>query len=183
MRRLGLTLVEVLVALAIGSVVLGAATAGLQASRRLQDAIDVRSVAGLRATAVPSLLGRALGLAGRGIDGCGLQVAEAGRRARVLGIDLGAAAPEIVEVFAGVDGGGRPALYHRTVPYARQPWFEDVTDFRVPAARDASGAWRAVDHDALTRWTALRAEVSWTDGETRTYDVPLPHAPCAAPLS
>lgn len=182
MTRRGLTLVEVLVALAIGSLVLSLAAATGRSSRRLSAAIDARAIAGQRATAVPQLVGGALALAGRGLDGCGLHVADAGGRARLLGIDLGDAAPEMVEVFAGLDGGGRPALYHRNVPHARQPWLEDVTGFRVLAGLDGDGAWRAIEHDAVTRWTVLRVELSWTDGDVRTYEVGLPHAPCAEPL-
>jgi prepilin-type N-terminal cleavage/methylation domain-containing protein len=179
MTRRGLTLVEVLVALAIGSLVLSLAAATGQSSRRLNGVIDARAIAGQRATAVPQLVGGALGLAGRGLDGCGLHVADGGERARLLGVDLGDVAPETVEVFAGLDGGGRPALYHRTVPHARQPWLEDVTGFRVLAALDEDGTWRPIAHDAVTRWTRLRVELTWTDGDVRTYEVGLPHAPCA----
>ena len=182
MRRRGLTLVEVLVALAIGSLVLSLATATGQSSRRLSGVIDARAMAGQRATAVPILVAGALTLAGRGIDGCGLHVAESGLRARVHGVDLGDAAPETIEVFAGLDGGGRPALYHRTVPHARQPWLEDVTGFRVLAGRDHEGAWRALEHDAVTRWTGVRVELTWTDRDVRVYEVELPHAPCAEAL-
>ncbi|MFU8887008.1 MAG: PilW family protein [Trueperaceae bacterium] len=182
MRRRGLTLLEVLVALAIGSLVLSLAAATGQSSRRLSATIDARAVAAQRATAVPLLLGRALALAGRGLDGCGLQVADGGLRTRVRGVDLGDADPATLEVFAGLDGGGRPALYHRTPPHARQPWLEDVTGFRVLAARDEAGVWRPIEHDAVSRWAALRVEVSWTDGDERAYDLRLPHAPCAEPL-
>ena len=182
MKVRGLTLVEVLVALAIGSLVLSLAAATSQSSRRLNGVIDARAIAGQRATAVPLLVGGVLALAGRGLDGCGLHVADGGGRVRVLGVDLGNTAPDTVEVFAGLDGGGRPALYHRTVPYARQPWLEDVTGFRVLAARDEDGEWRTIEHDAVTRWTALRFELSWTDGDVRTYETRVPHAPCAEPL-
>ncbi len=183
MSRRGLTLVEVLVALAIGSLVLSLAAATSQSSRRLSAAIDARATAGQRATAVPRLVGGALALAGRGLDGCGLQVADGGVRVRVHGVDLGDEQPETVEVFAGLDGGGRPALYHRTVPYARQPWLEDVTGFRVLAARDEDGTWRPIEHDAAMRWRALRVELSWTDGDVRSYELRLPHTPCAEPLA
>lgn len=181
MRPQGLTLVEVLVALAIGALVLALAAATVHSSRRLSAVLEARAVAGQRRTAVPLLVGGALARAGRGLEGCGLQVADEGARARVLGVDLGDAAPETVEVFAGLDGGGRPALYLRTLPHARQPWLEDVTGFRVLAGRDEVGAWRVVEHDAVARWTALRIELTWADGDQRTYEVRLPHAPCAEP--
>lgn len=183
MTRRGLTVVEVLIALAIGSLVLSLAAATGQSSRRLSATIDARAIAAQRATAVPLLLGRALALAGRGLDGCGLHLADGGLRARVHGVDLNGEEPETVEVFAGFDGGGRSALYHRTVPHARQPWLEDVTGFRVLGGRDESGAWREVEHDAVTRWTALRVELAWPDGDVRTYELRLPHAPCAGPFA
>jgi hypothetical protein len=109
-------------------------------------------------------------------------VADGGLRARVHGVDLGDTDPETVEVFAGLDGGGRPALYHRTVPHARQPWLEDVTGFRVLSGRDGNGEWRTIEHDAVTHWTGLRVELAWLDGDARTYELRLPHAPCAEPL-
>ena len=178
----GLTLVEVLVALAVGVLVLGlAATTGVSA-RRISTVIDARATAGQRATAVPLLIGGALALAGRGLDDCGLHVTDGDRRARARGVELGSVDASTIEVFAGLDGGGRPALYHRTVPHARQPWLEDVTAFEVVAARDEGLAWRALTHDGTTRWTALRVTLAWRDGDARTYDVKLPHEPCAAAL-
>ena len=183
MRRRGLTLVEVLVALAVGSLVLSLAAATAQSSRRLSGVIDARAIAGQRKTAVPLLIGGALARAGRGLDGCGLHVAQGGERARVHGIALGDTEPETVEVFAALDGGGRPALYHRTVPHSRQPWLENVTGFRALVGRDEDGSWRAIDHDSVTRWTALRIELAWTDGDVRTYVLRLPHAPCAEPFA
>jgi prepilin-type N-terminal cleavage/methylation domain-containing protein len=181
-RRRGLTLVEVLIALAIGSMVITLASATSLSSRRMNAVIDTRATAGQRTTAVPQLVGNALALAGRGIDGCGLQLLDDGRRVRVRGVDFGEGTPRTIEVFAGLDGGGRPALYHRTLPYVRQPWLEDVTAFEVPSAQNEHGAWRAIDHDASTRWSTLMVTMAWTDNDVRTYELPLPHAPCAEAL-
>jgi prepilin-type N-terminal cleavage/methylation domain-containing protein len=178
----GLTLVEVLVALALGSLVIALASASSVSSRRMNAVLDARAVAGQRSTAVPQLVGGALALAGRGVDGCGLQVLDGGRRVRLRGVDLGDALPSTIEVFAGLDGGGRPALYHRTLPYVRQPWLEDVVSFEVVAAKDEDGVWRSLVHDASTRWTALRVTLSWTDNDVLTCERPLPHAPCAEVL-
>jgi prepilin-type N-terminal cleavage/methylation domain-containing protein len=183
MSSRGLTLVEVLVALAIGSLVITLASATSVSSRRMHAVLDARAIAGQRATAIPQLVGGALALSGRGLDGCGLQVLDGGRRVRVRGVDIGDTAPSTVEVFAGLDGGGRPALYHRTLPYVRQPWLEDVVAFEVTEARDEAGSWGTVAHDASTRWTALRVTLSWTDNDVRSYELRLPHAPCAEPLS
>jgi len=182
-RRAGLTLVEVLVAMAVGTVVVGLALSTGTSTRRLASVLDARAIAGQRQTAVPLLVGGALALAGRDAEACGLEVADAGRRARVRGVEVGGDAPRTRDVFAGLDGGGRPALYLRTLPHVRQPWLEDVTGFEVVAARDEDGVWRTLEHDGATRWTGLRVGLTWRDGDARTYDLVLPHAPCAEPLS
>ena len=182
MRRSGLTLVEVLVALAVGTMVVGLALVTGTSTRRLTTVLDARATAGQRQMAAPLLVSGALVQAGRDIEGCGLEVTDAGRRARVHGIDFGDDAPKTREVFAALDGGGRPALYLRTVPHARQPWLEDVTGFAVHAARDSEGVWRALEHDGVTRWIGLRVTLTWRDGDERTYDLAVPHAPCAEPV-
>lgn len=175
----GLTLVEVLVALAIGAVVLTAASGSLVSTARFSAAVEARGVDAQRRTAVPLLLRALMGSAGRGRDGCGLEVAEGGRRLRLAGRPQGEASVVTTELFSGLDGGGRPALYHRTVPHARQPILEEVSAFAVVAGRDQGGAWRAVDHDGATRWTALELELLWTDGDRRRYVVDLVHGACA----
>jgi prepilin-type N-terminal cleavage/methylation domain-containing protein len=180
-RRRGFTLVEALVALVLGSLVLAVAAAGSVSVRRMAATLEARGTASQRATAVPALLGGALALAGRGLDGCGLQVDGGGARLRMLGVESAGTATA-VELFADLDGGGRPALYRRTPPFARQPWLEDVVAFAVSMGRDGDGAWRRVDHDDRTRWSALRVELAWSDGDRRTYDLPLPQAPCAGVL-
>ncbi|MFN2321891.1 MAG: type II secretion system protein J [Trueperaceae bacterium] len=178
MRR-AFTLVEVLVALAIGSLVLGLAASTSVATRRVQAVLDARATATARATAVPQLLAWAIGRAGRGVDGCAATIASDGRLWRGTAVDAGDATPTTIEVLAGVDGGGRPALYHRTLPWARQPWLEDVLAFDVLDARDAEGTWRTWTPDETTRWSAVRTELTWTDGDIRSYVVALPHLPCA----
>lgn len=182
MCRAGVTLVEVLVSLAIGTMVVGMALSTGTSTRRFASVLDAAATAGQRRAAVPQLVGGALALAGRDGEACGLEVVDAGRRARVRGSEAGDDAPRTREVFAGLDGGGRPALYLRTLPHARQPWLEDVTDFEVLAARDEAGAWRTLAHDGVTRWSRLRVSLTWRDGDVRTYDLVLPHAPCAEAL-
>lgn len=178
-RAVGITVVELLVALAIGGAILTAAYGAASVAGRLASAIDERGTVGQRATSVPYLLAGALAHAGRGLDGCGLHVADAGRRVRAEGVRLGEHDPRLIEVFAGADGGGRPALYWRSPPAVRQPWLEEVTRLVVTGGRDDRGAWRAVDHDVATRWTALRIALTWSDGDEWSYEVRLPHAPCA----
>jgi hypothetical protein len=180
--RSGLTLAEVLVALAIGILVLSLAIATSLSSRRMNAALDARAIAGQRSVAVPQLVGGALALAGRGMEDCGLQLLDGGRLVRVRGVDFGDSVTRTVEVFAALDGGGRPALYLRTLPHVRQPWLEDVVAFEVREARDGGGSWSAVAHDGATRWTALRVTVSWADNDVRAFELRLPHAPCAEPL-
>lgn len=179
MRRRAFTLVEVLVALAIGSLVLGLAASTNAAARRVRTVLDARATATVRTTAVPQLLASAIGRTGRGIDGCSAAVAADGRRWLGTAIDRGDAAPTTVEVLAGVDARGRAALYHRTQPWARQPWLEDVSAFAVLEGRDADGVWAPWVPDGASRWAAVRVELSWTDGDVRSYEVALPHRPCA----
>ncbi len=97
---------------------------------------------------------------------------------RGTAVDAGDATPTTIDVLAGRDGAGRPALYHRTLPWARQPWLAEVTGFAVLAVHTEVGAWGPAIADGATRWTAVRVEVAWTDGDIRTYEVALPHAPC-----
>ncbi len=179
MNRRAFTLVEVLVALAIGSLVLGLAMATGLATRRFQVVLDERATDTARTTAIPQLLAWAVGRTGRGVDGCSAAVANGGALWRGAAIDPGDATATTVEVLAGRDGGGRPALYHRTLPWSRQPWLEDVERFVVLEVRAPDDAWGPPLLDGSTRWTAVRVELVWTDGDVRTYEVPLPHAPCA----
>ena len=179
MTRRAFTVVEVLVALAIGSLVLGLAASTGLAARRVGAVLDERAAATARTTAVPQLLAWAIGRTGRGTDGCTATVAADGRLWRGTAVDLGDAVPTTVEVLAGVDGAGRAALYHRTLPWARQPWLEDVAAFAVLEGRVADGGWRAWAADGATRWDGVRVALTWIDGEVRTYEVPLPHRPCA----
>jgi type II secretory pathway pseudopilin PulG len=178
-NRIGFTLVEALVALAIASLVLGLAGATSVAARRVGAMVDERATRTARTTAVPQLLAWALGDAGRDLEACAMAILDDGGRWRSSAVEPGDAVATSTEVLAGRDGGGRPALYHRTLPWARQPWIEEVVVFRVLEARDLGGTWRAVAHDAVTRWSAVRVELTWSDGDVFGYEVPLPHAPCA----
>lgn len=183
MPHRGFTLVEALVALLLGVLVVAVAASGSLSAQRLTTVLEARGTASQRTTAVPALIGGALALAGRGLEVCGIQVDDGGARLRIHGIDIGDAQASTLEIFAGLDGGGRPALYRHTPPFVRQPWLEDVVTFAVPLGRDLDGGgWRDLDQDGRTRWTALRVELAWSDGDRRSYDLPLPQLPCAGAL-
>ncbi len=175
----GFTLVELLVAFALGAVILAAASGSLVSTARISAAVEARGVEAQRRVAVPLLLRSLVGVAGRGSDGCGLEVADGGRRLRLTGVPPGETGVATTEVFSGLDGGGRPALYHRNLPHVRQPYLEDVTGFLVLAGRDLDGRWRAIEHDGTSRWTGLELELAWTDADRRSYVIDLVHAVCA----
>lgn len=179
-RSRGFTVAEILVALAVAAAIMLVLSRALGASRVVRDLVDRRATATARATAVPRLLEDALGRAGRGLETCGVLFGSPDRW-RTLAMDLGDAGVTTVEVFADRDGGGRPALYRRKLPWVRQPWLEDVSAFGVLEGQSTAGEWRALVGDGTTRWRAVRVELAWSDGDVRTYDVRLPHAPCAVP--
>lgn len=182
MTRHGLSLVELLVALAMGAVVLAAASSSLVTTGHFSARVELRGIEAQRRVAVPLLLREVIAAAGRGLEGCGLEVVDHGTRLRLASIPPGGMVPVTTEVFADLDGGGRPALYQRTVPHPRQPYLEDVVAFVVMAGRDDVGHWRTVEHDGAVRWTALDVQLSWTDGDQRRYLLELPHAVCAEAL-
>lgn len=172
-RRLGLSLVELLVALAVGSLVVAglAATsaAGVGAGRGASVAADAATLR----HALPALVGEVVEKAGGGMRAaCGLMVAEG---ASLMTVRRAASDGTVVEeaVFAAIDAAGRPALYLRRLPHARQPWVEDVIAFRVERVDPASepGATdRAERVSLLVEHAALDVPVR--------FDVPLPHRPC-----
>ncbi len=176
-RRSGLTLVELLVALAIGSIVLANVAAMLAASSRAAQHATARADAYIVRSALPMLVTEVVEAAGRGLDdACGLVAAVGGARVTVRRALLDGTVVE-EDVFAALDGAGRPALYLRRVPHARQPWVEDVTRFMVgeiepisSAASEArvSGIVLYIVHEALDDPLAI--------------DVPLPHHPCVEEL-
>ena len=167
--RRGFTLIEVLVTLALSGLVFALVVAGFVSTARFSraalasgDALTVRA-------ALPTMLRQATEVAGRGVtEGCALAVDVAGHRLGVTHTGAGGT-PVVDEVFAALDGGGRPALYLRRVPHARQPWLEDVTSFRLLHHElGADGRVAAIslelDHLVLSDPLAVR--------------VALPHRPC-----
>ncbi len=167
--RRGFTLVEILVALLLAGLVFTLVAAGFVSTARFSrtalasgDALTVR-------LALPTVLRQAIEVAGRGVsEGCGLVADTAGRRLSVMYSAPGDALV-VDEVFAAFDGGGRPALYLRRVPHARQPWIEEVTSFSVLGVKvDDDGRASAVD--IVIEHRALH--------EPLAVNVVLPHRPC-----
>ena len=173
MRRSGFTLVEVLVALALSAMVFGLVATGFVSAARFSrvslasgDALTVRS-------ALPTMLRQTIEVTGRGVsEGCALSIDASGRHVSVTFATPGDIAV-VDEVFAALDGGGRPALYLRRAPHVRQPWIEGVTSFRVLDVEvgddhRATAILAAIEHRALHQPLTVR--------------VALPHRPCLEAL-
>ena len=169
----GFSLVEVLVALAIGVTVLSGIAAMLAGTSRAVRFASQSADAHTVRSAIPMLVADTVEAAGRGVeDSCGMVTTVGGAWLAVRrALTDGTVTEE--EVFAGLDGAGRPALYLRRVPHARQPWVEDVTAFLVEridfepytlAPARASSITLLVEHDALNG--------------PLLFDVQLPHRPC-----
>ena len=167
--RCGLSLVEVLIALALSSLVFTLVAGGVVSSTRFTrsalergDALDVKM-------ALPAMLQQVIAAAGRGVtEACALAVDPSRVRLSVTHAAPGGTLV-VDEVFAALDGGGRPALYLRRVPHVRQPWLEDVTAFQVLAVEldddeRVAAVVVTIDHLALSDPLVVRAS--------------LPHRPC-----
>lgn len=172
-RRSGLTLVELLVALAIGSIVLSTVAGMLTASSRAAQHATVRADAYIVGSSLPMLVTEVVEKAGRGLDAaCGLVAVVGGTQVTVRGaLRDGTVIEE--EVFAALDGAGRPALYLRRVPHARQPWVEDVTGFTVGDIQLTSSALPEVRVISV-----VLSIVHESLEEALAIDVTLPHRPC-----
>ena len=173
-RRAGLTLIEVLIAVAISMILLGLVAASVAMARRstavslaVAEAVTVRLV-------LPALLHDVIGVAGRGLgDGaenaCGVSVKDDGRRLELRFVEQSVHVEE--HIFAARDGAGRPALYLRRLPHPRQPWIEDVTGFSVVEVDHNDATWVRAVH--------LVVEHASLDAPLRVA-VPLLHHPCVA---
>ena len=174
LRRRGVSLVEILVALAIGAMVIAGLVATLHATSRTTSEAHRVVDATVVSAVLPGLLREVMESAGRGMpSACGLGGSVGGSRLVVRrALDDGGIVVD--ELFAGRDSGGRPALYLRRVPHARQPWVEDVTEFVVERID--------VDADATTR--SVRAErvvvriAHESLSEMLEIAISLPHQPC-----
>ena len=172
--RLGLSLVELLVALALAALVVGGLAVTMavtgRAARGATQAVDANTVR----AALPVLLREVVEAAGRGMpEACGL-IAPAGAFRLVVRRALGDGSLVVDEIFAGFDGGGRPALYLRRVPFARQPWVEDVTAFAVERVDLAPGI--STEHARAER-VIVRVTHAALDAPL-PIEIALPHLPC-----
>ncbi len=168
----GLTLVEVLVALAMTTILM------------LVIASFVTSVHGgtraAEARADRHLLEHALGLVFAGemanagarlaADECGVAIDQDGRAIHAWARDTEGTL-QLRTITAGVDGAGRPALYRRHHPHSRQPWLEDVTDFHVELVESSTEIGRRVAA------IFVRIEVAGHDTVFELH-MDLPHRPC-----
>ncbi|TVR91678.1 MAG: prepilin-type N-terminal cleavage/methylation domain-containing protein [Trueperaceae bacterium] len=177
-RELGVSLIELLIALAVGAMVLGGlATSIAVTGRAARGATQAADAATVRA-ALPALLREVVEATGRGMpDACGLD-ASAGASRLVVRRALGDGSVVVDEVFAGLDGGGRPALYLRRVPHARQPWVEDVTAFVVERVDLAPGT--ALDEARVERVVVGVSHHSLD--APLVVEIGLPHRPCLVAL-
>jgi type II secretory pathway pseudopilin PulG len=168
----GLTLVEVLVALAIGMLVLAAGMSLLRIAHAGRATAEDRIESALVQQGLGMILRSELARSGGGLDSdeCGVAVTPDGGR-----LDLWwreGTEDHHVSLMAGVDGSGRPALYRRRHPHPRQPWLEDVTAFAVISLEaDARDAGRIA---ALT----LEASVHGRRAGAERWRVELLHRPC-----
>ena len=177
-RMRGVSLVEVLLVLAVGAVVLGGLTATLAtASRVVRGTTQAVDAAAIQA-ALPTLLQDLVETAGRGMpSACGLTATMGSGR---LAVRRALTGDSIVvdEVFAGLDGGGRPALYLRRVPHARQPWVEDVTEFSVQRIDLLAGSIPGLDRAERVVVRVAHAALELP----LDVEIALPHLPCLEPV-
>ncbi|MBA2667358.1 MAG: prepilin-type N-terminal cleavage/methylation domain-containing protein [Trueperaceae bacterium] len=178
-RLRGLTLVEILVALAISAIIMFMLIAIVgstgAAGRAAESRIDRAALEhGARLVFETDIVRAGAGLA---TEECGLAARPGDPYVnawwRSAEGDL-----HRVRFAAGVDGAGRPALYRRHQSFARQPWIEDVTAFRVLAVEpDASSGASFTRYGSITvevRHRALADAVRWR--------IDLSHLPCLRDL-
>jgi prepilin-type N-terminal cleavage/methylation domain-containing protein len=168
--RSGFTLVEVVVALALVGLLLVVLAAFVSGGLRASTMLTARAVEQEARIALPAIITELVETAGAGIRApeCALEVA-ADARALVLSRVAPDGSSRVEEVFAALDGGGRPALFLRHRPHARQPWLEDVTSFEVVrVARGEDGRLDAVELRLVHAGASHPIDVV----------VPLPHRPC-----
>ena len=174
----GVSLVELLLVLAVATMVLGGLAATLAtASRVVRGTTQAVDAAAIQAV-LPTLLRSLVETAGRGMSSaCGLTANKGSGR---LAIRRALTDDSIVvdEVFAGLDGGGRPALYLRRVPHARQPWVEDVTEFSVERVDIVAGS---MPETARVKRVVVRVRHDALE-QPLDVEIELPHRPCLEPV-
>ena len=173
--RRGLTLIEALLAAAIGAAVLTLAALAFGATGRIGSEIGSGSADAQRRTLAVALLRHEIESAGRGEPSGGLEFeldpsGEGGDRIRVRYLaEADRAEPVRIDaVFdARQDGRGRWNLYRTPVGSVRQPWLLGVAGLHLVEGRRADG--RAVARTALAEASDLNAvllELRFDDGTT-----------------
>ena len=195
--RGGLTLLEVMVALALAGLVLALLLGYVRAARGASTAAETRSEAELTLRLAVELLREELRLAGAapwpppvavvGTDAPAaflqqpLRLAPTARGAsvRVRYLDhrlAGAPVARDHTYEAGVDGSGAPQLYRRADGGARQPLLAGVTRFAVVGGVSAGGAWLSAEQLPGRRVRALELVVE-VGLDARRFLVELPAWP------
>jgi len=185
-RPEGLTLVEVLVALAVASLLLAVVSAVL-GSARAAGAAEERAVEPWRALDLAAeLLAEEVGLAGH--EPYGLQdgatepavvvrLVATGHALGVAFVDDRLAGPAVVRSLrfeAGTDPRGEHQLYRASGGGSRQPLIEGVASLAVEAVVDAAGALaQPAPGRAFPSARALVLRLSAPSGEERVAVVPL----------
>ena len=172
-QRHGISLVETLLAFALAVLVVGLTLVAASGYRR--SAVRIESVHDALATrsAIPIMVRDVLAVAGASLPFgvCGLHVSPGRDRIAVEYRDVTGQGRSL-EVFADLDGSGRPALYLRRPPYSKQPWIEGVTSFHVDVPESSHG----------DRIRAVSARVEHVVlGDAIDFRIEMPHRPCVKP--
>lgn len=162
-RRSGFTLLEVLVALALATVVAASLGAMLRATGRVSERLDALTQVDQLRQLAGALLRGEIERAGRGGEEQGGRLA--------LYLDPTNGGGDVIEVaylaeadrveptlldaafFAARDSRGRPNLYRQPPGSVRQPWLLGVVGVHVVAGRNANGA--ALDRHDLVPGAAI----------------------------
>ena len=203
MRRLGFTLVEVLVALAIAGILMVALAGFVRSARGAAVAAESSSETAVTLRLATELLREELLLAGSapwplpvaggditGLEGAqtpaqflaqGVQVSNVagGHAVRLVYIDDRVAGQPVARHLtfeARPDSQGQPQLYRRAGASPRQPWVAGVERLTVMGGIDQAGAAVAVSSMAGRRLRALWVEFQ-AFGEVAVALFELPHRP------
>lgn len=195
----GLTLIEVMIALAVASLLLLVLASYVRAARQAQQANELGHDARLTLNLAVELLREELRLAGTGpwplpaapelgappgtllTPALQLLPAPAGNALRVRYLDDRLAGPVVARDHtfeAAVDSQGQPQLYRRSGGGSRQPLVAGLEGMAVVGGIDAAGAQVGAGEVVGRRLRALWLELA-AQGERRRVLVELPAVPLA----